>query len=99
MKATLDLPDELYHKLESLAAQRGETVTAVVTDALTAAVVEGDLEMPGYVSTGAKDPYEGLPDDERMKRWRADEAAFLELMRGPNLDPRSAVEIIREGRR
>lgn len=99
MKATLDLPDELYHKMESLAAQRGETLTKFLTDAVTAATLEDDEELPGYVSTGAKDPYEGLSKGERMRKWDEDEAAFMKLMEGPDLDPRSSVEIVREGRR
>jgi predicted transcriptional regulator len=99
MKATLDLPDELYHKVESLAAQRGETMAQFVADALTAAVVEEHAVMPGYVRTGAKDPYEGLSKEERARKWDEDEAAFMKLMGGPDHDPRSAVELIREGRR
>jgi hypothetical protein len=119
MKATLDLPDELYHKVESFAAQRGETVTAVVADALSTFVegpagssdvksgqkkrsrksAEGST-MAKYVKVGPDYPStNGLSEEEWAKKWDEDEAAFLKLMKGPDLDPRSAVEIIREGRR
>jgi hypothetical protein len=41
---------------------------------------------------------ESLSLEERMRRWKDEERQFLEQMRGPDVDPRSVVELIREGR-
>ena len=36
MKTTIEIPDPLFRKAKSLAAERGQTLKAFVTDALTA---------------------------------------------------------------
>jgi hypothetical protein len=117
VKVTLDLPAELYRRVESLAVRRGETVTALVVRALTNFVESSTLprsaekkrrkkrvqwvkvpNMPGYVQAPEDPALAALSPEERAKRWWDEEMAFLELMRGPDLDPRSAAEIISEGR-
>jgi plasmid stability protein len=98
VKAILDVPDEIYQQVESMAARRGESVNALVSAVLNA-MVASSIE-PAFVKSSFDDPSGSeLTGEERLKKWREEEAEFLKLMSGPDLDPRSAVEIIREGRR
>ncbi len=101
MKTTLELPDELFRKAKATAALRGETLTSLFAEALEA-VVAGRLspaaKAPAAKGNGRKQNSHSA-DDERIRQWRDQEAAFLVSMRGPNHDKRSAAAIVSERRR
>ncbi len=98
MKTTLELPDDLYRKAKATAALRGETLTALLGKALEV-IVAGSSQSAAEHRTTAKKRITKPANDGRMQKWREEEAAFLQLMSGPELDKRSAAKIVREGRR
>ena len=98
MKTTLELPDELYRKAKATAALRGETLTALLAEALES-VVAGRL-IPGVRGAkSARKRASGSTGEERIRKWRDEEAAFLASMRGRDHEKRSAAEIVGERRR
>ena len=98
MKTTLELPDDLYRKAKATAALRGETLTSLLGQALELIVARTAISPKPRSRSAQKRAPVGLRE-ERIRKWREDEAEFLKQMRGPELDKRSAAEIIREGRR
>ena len=98
MKTTLELPDELYRKAKATAALRGETLTGLLAEALQA-VVAGRRRPTVKPAKVARRRTSGSGGEERIKKWRDDEAAFLASMRGRDQDKRTAAQIVGERRR
>jgi len=94
MKTTLEMPDELYREVKARAALRGQTVTALITEAL-GSIVRKPARAPA-VSKGK--PRKRPSREERLQQWLKEENAFLAKMRGPVFG-KSAVEDLIEGRR
>ncbi len=95
MKTTLELPDELYRQAKATAALRGETLTALLAEAL--GVVVAGRQMPD--AKGRRRAASGPAGDQRIRKWRDEEAAFLAVMRGRDYERKSAAEIVGERRR
>jgi hypothetical protein len=98
MKTTLELPDELYRKAKATAALRGETLTALLAQALES-VVAGRLRPAVEGAKSTRKRASSPADQERIKKWRDEEAAFLASMRGRDHEKKSAAEIVGERRR
>ena len=85
MKATIDIPDQLYRRVKARAALEGRAVREVTIELYT-----------DWLGEGAP---EGEPDATAMDTWLARWAEFGERVQTASVDARPVSEIITAERR
>jgi hypothetical protein len=93
MKATIDIPDELYRRVKAQAALDGRAIRDVAIELFTEWV--GD-ELPTPPASLRNRPSKGDRGSEWLARWLE---LGAEIEAAPAIDPRPVSEIIRADRR
>lgn len=97
MKATIDIPDDLYRRVKAKAALKGKKLKDVTVSLFEGWVAQADDEVPLML----KAPLSGSLEERQKaaEAWLQEWQAIGREIAENSVDPRSAVEILLTDRR